>query len=98
MQFGFIGLGDQGGAMAKMMLQAGLPLGVWARKPAAVAPFVAEGASAAESAAALAAQCDVLSICVTTDSDVREVILDYGVLDAMRPNSVIAIHSTVLPS
>jgi 3-hydroxyisobutyrate dehydrogenase-like beta-hydroxyacid dehydrogenase len=98
MHYGFIGLGEQGGAMANMMLRAGLPLTVWTRRQEASEPFKAGGARVAMSAADLAANADLLSLCVTSDSDVREVVYNRGVLKAMRPNSVIAIHSTTLPS
>jgi 3-hydroxyisobutyrate dehydrogenase len=98
MRYGFIGLGDQGGAMAKMMLRGGLPLAVWARRSEALTPFVNEGATATSTASELASGCDLLSICVTADVDVKHVIHTHGVLEAMRPGSIIAIHSTVLPS
>jgi 3-hydroxyisobutyrate dehydrogenase len=98
MRYGFIGLGEQGGAMAKMMLRAGLPLTVWTRRPEASEPFSDEGARISKSAAALAAESDLLSICVTSSTDVLEVVHDRGVLHAMRPNTVLAIHSTILPS
>ncbi|MDR5804864.1 NAD(P)-dependent oxidoreductase [Caballeronia sp. LZ001] len=98
MKCGFIGLGDQGGAMATMMLRAGLPLTVWTRRPEAAAPFVSEGAKVAKNPSALAAQCDLLSLCVTDGDAVRQIVHDMGVLRALRPGAVLAIHSTVLPS
>jgi 3-hydroxyisobutyrate dehydrogenase len=84
--------------MAKMMLRSSLPLTVWARRAEALDPFVAEGAQVAETPAQLAAMADVLSICVTADEDVKEVVHGCGVLAALKPGSVLAIHSTVLPS
>jgi 3-hydroxyisobutyrate dehydrogenase-like beta-hydroxyacid dehydrogenase len=45
----------------------------------------------------MAADCDLVGICVTADADVTEVTLDSGLLRAMRPGAVLAIHSTVHP-
>jgi 3-hydroxyisobutyrate dehydrogenase-like beta-hydroxyacid dehydrogenase len=58
---------------------------------------VAAGATAYEKASDLAEQSELLSICVTSDNDVREVLNERNVLNFMRPGSVIAIHSTVTP-
>ena len=91
---GFIGLGSQGGPMAERIL-AGYPLVVWARRAEALQPFVAQGARAAESVAELGAACDVIGVCVVDDAGVLA-ICDQ-LIPAMRPGSLLAIHSTVLP-
>ena len=44
MKIGFIGLGDQGGPMAEMILKAGLELTVWARRPEVLPHFTSLGA------------------------------------------------------
>lgn len=98
MKVGFIGLGNQGGPMATMIANAGHHLTVWARRPEALSPFVALGAHAAATPAELAAEVDLLGICVVSDDDVRDVLLTKGALAAMRPGSTLAIHSTVAPS
>ena len=98
MRIGFIGLGNQGAPIAHRMLQGGADLTVWARRPAALEPFVAAGATAAETPAALAARCDVVGVCVVADDDVRQVVAgENGLIGAMRPGGVIAIHATVAP-
>jgi 3-hydroxyisobutyrate dehydrogenase len=92
---GFIGLGSQGGPMARRIVEAGYPLILWARRPEALAAFADTKASTAPSIADLAAHCDHVGICVFDDSGVRDVC---GVLlPAMRPGSIVAIHSTILP-
>jgi 3-hydroxyisobutyrate dehydrogenase len=93
---GFIGLGSQGGPMAERQLAAGFPLTVWARRAEALEPFVARGATAAASVAELAATCDHVAICVVDDAGVAA-IADQ-VIPAMRPGSLLAIHSTILPA
>jgi 3-hydroxyisobutyrate dehydrogenase-like beta-hydroxyacid dehydrogenase len=92
---GFIGLGSQGGPMAARILAAGFPLTVWARRPEALAPYLADGAQAAPTPAALAAACDIIAVCVLDDTGVAE-IADQ-LIPAMRPGSLLAIHSTILP-
>ena len=94
-RIGFVGLGSQGGPMAHQIVDAGLPLTVWARRPEALAPYVAKGAAAAASLAELGAQCRHVGICVVNDADVVQVCAEL--VPAMAPGSVIAIHSTVLP-
>jgi 3-hydroxyisobutyrate dehydrogenase len=98
MRIGFIGLGDQGGPMAEMMLKAGLPLSVWARRPEVAARFVSAGATSYESPDQSGAESDLLGLCVTADEDVRSILLDQGALAAMRPGAVVAIHATVRPA
>ena len=94
-QIGFIGLGSQGGPMAQRILSAGYPLTLWARRADALAPFVAQGAVAASGVADLAATCDHVGVCVVNDAGVAE-ICDQ-LIPAMRPGSLLAIHSTILP-
>jgi len=98
MRIGFIGLGNQGGPIALRMLAQGADLTVWGRRRAALEPFTAAGATAAETPAALAAGCEVVGVCVVGDDDVRQVITGpQGLLAGMRPGGVIAVHATVAP-
>jgi len=92
---GFIGLGSQGGPMAERIALAGMPLAVWARRPEALEPYIAKGATAAASVAELGAACDHVGICVVNDADVMQVC--ESLIPAMKPGSRIAIHSTILP-
>jgi 3-hydroxyisobutyrate dehydrogenase-like beta-hydroxyacid dehydrogenase len=92
---GFIGVGSQGGPMAHRIVDAGMPLTVWARRPEAMAAYTAKGATAAASVAELGAACDHVGICVVNDADVFQ-ITDQ-LIPAMKAGSRIAVHSTVLP-
>ncbi len=92
---GFIGLGSQGGPMAERIVAAGYPLTVWARRAEALEPFVAAGATAAESVAALAAAVDIACICVVDDAGVAAIT--DALLPALRAGSLLVIHSTILP-
>ncbi|QXQ15330.1 NAD(P)-dependent oxidoreductase [Skermania piniformis] len=98
MRVGFIGLGSQGGPMARRIAEAGYPTTLWARRPVSVEPFSDTAAAVADSPAALAATSDLVGICVVGDADVREVVTgEQGVLAGLAPGSILAIHSTVHP-
>ena len=94
---GFIGLGDMGGSMAET-IAASYDLVVFDLSESATAKLVEKGAGAAESGAALAAQCTHIGICVTDDAAVMEVVSGGdGILASCEPGTSIAVHSTVNP-
>ncbi len=98
MRVGFIGLGSQGGPMARRIVEAGYHLTLWARRPASLEPFADTAAKTAQSPAELAAASDLVCLCVVGDDDVREVLNgDSGVLAGLAPGGIVAIHSTVHP-
>lgn len=95
MRVGFIGLGDQGGAIARRIIDAGFPTTVWARREEAVIPFVEAGANKASSIAALGAAVDLAGICVLDDAGVASIC--ESLIPAMRAGSILAVHSTISP-
>ncbi len=97
MRIGYIGLGSQGAGIAEMIAKSEHDLVVWARRPGVTDAFVSLGAKVAESPAALAAQCDLVGLCVMADKDVEEMVYDRGILAAMKPGAVLVIQSTVRP-
>src|SRR3954469_8210797 len=98
MRVGFIGLGSQGGPMARRIVGSGYDVNLWARRPATLAPFADTSAKTAQSPAELAAASDLVCLCVVGDDDVREVLGgDTGVLAGLAPGGIVAIHSTVHP-
>ena len=99
MRIGFIGLGSQGGPMARRIIESGHPMTLWARRPQALEAFSDTEAKLAGSPAELAAASDLVCLCVVGDADVVEVVEgEQGVLAGLRPGSVIAVHSTVHPN
>ncbi len=92
---GFIGVGSQGGPMAHRIVDAGMKLVVWARRPQVLESYVAKGATAAETVSQLGTLCDHVGICVVNDADVLS-ITDQ-LIPVMKRGGRIAIHSTVLP-
>src|SRR6185437_6181547 len=98
MRVGFIGLGSQGGPMAGRIIEAGFATSLWARRPASLEPFAGTAAKVAGTPAELAADSDLVCLCVVGDSDVEEITGgEDGVLAGLKPGGVIAVHSTVHP-
>jgi len=94
---GFIGLGSQGGPMARAVIDAGYDTVLWARRPESLEPF-RRHARVAPTPAALAEQAQVIGICVLADEDVVDVALRAdGLLAGVNPATTVLIHSTVHP-
>lgn len=98
MRVGFIGLGSQGGPMARRIVEGGYELTLWARRPESLEPYRDTAAKYADSPAKLAAASDVVCLCVVADDDVRQVITgENGVLEGLREGGIIVVHSTIHP-
>ncbi len=98
MRVGFIGLGSQGGPMARRIIGAGYPVTLWARRPATLEPFADTSAKGSGSPAELAAASDLVCVCVVSDADVEEVLAgEHGVLAGLPRKGVVAVHSTIHP-
>ncbi len=98
MRVGFIGLGSQGGPMARRIVEGGHETTLWARRAASLEPYAGTAAKTAGSPAELAAASDLVCLCVVGDDDVREVMYgDTGVLAGLASGGIVAIHSTVHP-
>lgn len=92
---GFVGLGSQGGPMARRIVDAGFPLLLWARRPEALDPYRDTPAEVVRDLAELGARADHVGICVVDDAGVEAVV--EALLPTMRAGSRIAIHSTIHP-
>ncbi|MFE4048734.1 NAD(P)-dependent oxidoreductase [Streptomyces sp. YIM B13518] len=69
-----LGLGAMGAALARTWLAAGHPVTVWNRTPARSAPLAAEGAKAADGAAAAVAANTLVVVCLLDDASVEETL------------------------
>jgi 3-hydroxyisobutyrate dehydrogenase len=88
-----------GGAIATRIIGAGFPTRLWARRPEALNDFTGAAVEKSCTPAALAANVDLVGICVWDDAAVHDVLCGAdGVLAGCRPGTVIAIHSTVSPA
>ena len=98
LRVGFVGLGSQGGPMARRIIGDGFPTTLWGRRPESLEPYDGTGAAYAADRRALGAASDVLCLCVIGDADVDEVLRgDEGALAGMAPGGIVVIHSTVHP-
>jgi 3-hydroxyisobutyrate dehydrogenase-like beta-hydroxyacid dehydrogenase len=92
---GLIGLGNMGAAVAERLLDAGTRLAVHNRTPERAAPLAERGARVAGSAAALAADADIVLTSLADDDALESVAAD--VTAAARPGTVLVDLSTVSP-
>jgi 3-hydroxyisobutyrate dehydrogenase-like beta-hydroxyacid dehydrogenase len=93
---GFIGLGDQGLPMATAIAEAGYTLHVWARHPGSLDALGNVAHVRHDNSKDLAASCDIVALCVSTDEDVMQIVTG-GLLDGLRLGSVIVNHGTGTP-
>jgi 3-hydroxyisobutyrate dehydrogenase-like beta-hydroxyacid dehydrogenase len=94
-RFGFIGLGSQGAPMAQRMIDHGLDVVLWARRPETLEPFRSTSASVAPDVESLAEQVDYCAVCVVDDDGVQDIC--SRLIAAMPAGGTIVIHSTVNP-
>ena len=95
MTVGFIGLGQIGAPMAGRLVDWPDGLLVFDVRSAAAAPLVERGATLAASVAEIGAACEVISVMVLNDEQVRAVVAEL--LTTAKPGTVIAVHSTIRP-
>jgi 3-hydroxyisobutyrate dehydrogenase len=95
---GFVGLGSQGGPMARRIVDAGYLTTLWARRPQTLEAFADTPAKTVSTLPEMGAASDLVGICVVNDSDVKTVVLGpSGILAGMAEGGTIVVHSTVSP-
>ena len=98
MQAGFVGLGAMGTPMVEKLLAAGFDVSTCARSPRTAARARALGVRVAPSIADLAAQVDLLILCVYNDQQVRELALgENGFAKSLKIGASVVIHTTGSP-
>lgn len=98
-QIGFIGLGNMGIPMAGRLIDGGYSLVVNDLRPAVARPLLARGATWAASPAEVAAAAQTVITILPTSREVREVLLGTkGLLDALRPGSLVLEMTSADPS
>ena len=96
---GFIGLGIMGQGMARNLLKAGFPLTVWNRTASKMDPLVEAGAKASQNPADVAANSEIIVVCVSDTPDVEAVITGpQGILEGAKAGSLVIDCSTISPS
>ena len=95
---GFIGMGHMGSHMAQRLLDAGYQLTVYDRTRGKAKALGQQGAQVAQTAKDLAANCQVVLVCVTDDEAQQDVMFGpEGALAGTHAGSVIIDLSTVSP-
>ena len=95
---GWVGLGDQGAPIARAIAEAGYPLHVWARRPQSLSALEGVPYTAHETPAEMAALSDIVGLCLSEDKDNKQIMLEGGLLAAMKPGSILVNHGTGLPA
>jgi 3-hydroxyisobutyrate dehydrogenase len=99
MRVGFIGLGNMGAPLAGFVLGAGFPLVVHDLRQEAATPVLERGAVWADTSRDVAAQCDVVCVCVPGPPEMQAVMLGpAGVLESLEPGAVVIDHTTNAPA
>jgi len=97
-KLGFVGLGIMGKPMAGHLLKAGYPLTVYNRTRSKAEELVSQGAKVAESLVDLASSSKIVFVMVSDTPDVEQVVAGTGgLLDGLRPGSLVVDMSTVSP-
>jgi len=95
MQIAFLGLGQMGVAIARLLLDKDHDLTVWNRTAAAAKPLVERGANLAASPAEAVASAGIVFTMLFDDSAVEEVLLTRKTLEAMPANAIHISLSTI---
>ncbi len=96
---GFIGLGLMGGNMAECLQNNGFDLVVMGRNREAVAAKVKRGAMEVKTPRELAANSDIVMLCVTTSEVVESLIYgDDGILAGIKEGAVVIDFGTSIPA
>jgi 3-hydroxyisobutyrate dehydrogenase len=97
-RIGFVGLGTMGASMAANLLKAGAPLTVWNRTAGRAAALLDLGAAEGRSPADVAANSDVVVVCVSDTPDVQGVLLGAdGVAAGLASGGLVIDCSTISP-
>ena len=98
-RIGFIGLGIMGEPMAGHILRKGYDLTVHNRTVSKAASLVESGAREAVSPAEVASQTDIIITMVSDTPDVEAVVAGpSGIIQGIRPGSVVVDMSTIAPA
>jgi 3-hydroxyisobutyrate dehydrogenase-like beta-hydroxyacid dehydrogenase len=97
MRVGIVGTGEMGRPLAERLRGARFDVTAFARRREARSQLESVGVPCADDLVALADGRDVVILYVYRDDQVRNVVLDGGLAEAMRPGSTIVVHTTVSP-
>lgn len=95
---GMIGVGAMGSALLERLKIAGVQATVFDIDPAALEAARSLGARVAGSIAELTAASTIIDVVVRTDDEILDCTIGKGgILDNVKPDTLIVLHSTILP-
>jgi 3-hydroxyisobutyrate dehydrogenase len=95
---GIVGVGNMGGAMAARLLECGWQVQACDLVPTKVQALVAQGARAADHAAAAAAGAEALIVCVVDAAQTEEVLFGHGgAVGALPAGAAVLLCATISP-
>jgi len=97
MQVGIVGTGEMGRPLVDRLVGAGFDVTAFARRTEARTELEGAGVPCVDDVGALARGRDVVIVYVYSDEQVRSVVIESGLVEAMEPGSVIVVHTTASP-
>lgn len=98
-RIGFSGIGLMGLPMCRRLLAAGHELVVWNRSADKCTALIAAGATQAASPAELAANSDIIMLCVSDTAAVNELVRkENGILAGLAANKIVVDFSSISPA
>ncbi|MFC5745668.1 NAD(P)-dependent oxidoreductase [Actinomadura rugatobispora] len=97
MRAGIIGTGEMGRPLVGRLVAAGFEVTAFARRPDVRAELAESGVRCVGAVTELAGVADVVLVYVYSDEQVREVVLESGLADAMAEGSLLVVHTTGSP-
>jgi 3-hydroxyisobutyrate dehydrogenase-like beta-hydroxyacid dehydrogenase len=98
MRVGIVGTGEMGRPLVGRLLGAGFEVSAFARRDDARDELARAGVRSVDRVDELGARNDVVIVYVYSDDQVRDVVLEQGLADAMAPGSVVVVKTTGSPS
>lgn len=98
MKIGFCGLGRMGTAMVLRLLAAGHSVTVWNRTAEKLAPVVQAGARGVATPAAVAAESEIVFLCLFDAAAVEQVVFGTTGIASARAASLLIDHSSISPA
>jgi 3-hydroxyisobutyrate dehydrogenase and related beta-hydroxyacid dehydrogenases len=97
-RLGFIGLGTMGMPMSLNLLKSGNNLSIWGRDKNKLEDAIKAGAKLLENPKVMAANCDVIFLCVFDAEAVEEIVFGpNGISEGAHDNLLIVDHSSIHP-
>ncbi|MBR0751232.1 NAD(P)-dependent oxidoreductase [Bradyrhizobium jicamae] len=94
----FLGIGLMGGPQARNLLKAGFAVTAWNRSIAKAEALIPHGARVAASAADAVREADIVVIMLENGLVVAGVLFEQGVMQALKPGSVVIDMSSIKPA